>query len=300
MTTDSLNARDYLNLFPSVHLSYDLPKNNAIQISYSRRVRRPRFWDLNPFFTFSDARNFFSGNPNLDPEFTDSYEIGHIKYWDNASLSSAIYYRYTTDVIQRIRVRGEEVDGQPTTLGFPINLGTRDNFGFEFTFSYKLKKWWRLNGDLNFFRAITEGQYVTDVPEENTVIDLNADTYSWTSRLTSRMTFWKDIDFQIRGNYRAPRETPQGRAESITHFDVAVSRDVFKKKGTLTLSVRDIFNGRRRRYETFGDDFFSEGDFQWRERQIDLTLNYRLNQKKQRSRRGSRGGGNFDGGGGEF
>ncbi|MFK7933193.1 MAG: outer membrane beta-barrel protein, partial [Saprospiraceae bacterium] len=93
------------------------------------------------------------------------------------------------------------------------------------------------------------------------------------------------------------RETTQGESKSIYSFDLAASRDILNKKGTLTFSVRDIFNSRRRRYIQFGDDFFREGDFQWRARQFTLTLNYRLNQKKKRER-GGRGG--YDGGDGEF
>ena len=103
LQTHEINDRKYTDLFPSAHFNFELAKNNAIQLSYSRRVRRPRFWDLNPFFNFSDSRNFFSGNPNLDPEFTNSFEIGNIKYWENASMSASVYYRHTTGKIQRIQ-----------------------------------------------------------------------------------------------------------------------------------------------------------------------------------------------------
>ena len=285
---DSINHREYVNPFPSVFLSYDLANNNAIQVSYSRRIRRPRFWDLNPFFTFSDNRNFFGGNPNLNPEFTDSYEIGHIKYWDKGSLSSAIYYRHTTDVITRIR---RSVEDNKTAMR-PENLATRNSFGFEFTYSFNPYKWWRVNGDLNFYRSITEGTVIVD----SETINLSADAFSWNGRITSKMTIWNDLDFQLSGNYRAPRETTQGKANAMYHFDLGFSKDVLKKNGTLTLSVRDVLNSRRRRYTTGDEDFFTRGDFQWRFRQITLSLNYRINQKKKRG--GGRGGrGNFDGGG---
>jgi outer membrane receptor protein involved in Fe transport len=287
LQTNEINPRDYLNLFPSVFLGYELVDNNAFQLSYSRRIRRPRFWDLNPFFTFSDNRNFFSGNPDLDPEFTDSYELSHIKYWDKGSLSSAVYYRHTTDVIQRIRIRNEQNN---TTTTRPENLAIRDSWGFEFTYSYNPFKWWRVNGDVNFFRQITDGSFDTGTE----TIDLYADAFSWNGRLTSKMTIFTDVDFQLTANYRAPRETPQGRSRAMYHFDIGLSKDVLKKNGTLTLSVRDLLNSRERRYTSFGDDFFTEGQFQWRERQITLSLNYRINQKKKRG--GPRGGG-YGGGG---
>ncbi|MCR9286355.1 MAG: TonB-dependent receptor family protein [Bacteroidetes bacterium] len=286
LETNEINPRDYFNLFPSAFLGYELANNNALQASYSRRIRRPRFWDLNPFFTFSDNRNFFSGNPDLDPEFTDSYEISHIKYWEKGSLSSAIYYRHTKDVIQRIRI-GNAQDNTTTTR--PENLATRDSWGFEFNYSYKPFDWWSMNGDMNFYCSITEGTYVS----ETETLDLYADAFSWNGRLTSKMTVFTSIDFQLTGNYRAPRETTQGRTRAMYHVDLGFSKDILKNNGTLTLSVRDLLNSRKRRYTNFGDDFFSEGEFQWRQRQITMSLNYRINQKKKRG--GNRGG--YNGGG---
>lgn len=285
LQTNEINDRSYLNLFPSAHFTYDLPAQNAVQISYSRRVRRPRFWDLNPFFTFSDNRNFFSGNPDLDPEFTNSMEFGHIKYWDNASLSSSIYYRHTDGKIDRIRV----VNDDGTSVTKPENLLTEDAYGLEFTASWNPYKWWKLNSDFNFFRAITDGGNLGD--------SFTSDNYSWFTRGTSRFTVWKNTDVQVRFNYQAPQQTTQGQRKAMTSVDLAASRDILKEKGTITLSVRDLFNTRRYRFIAEGETFYTENDFQWRARQITLSLNYRLNQKKQRG--GGRNG-DYEGGGDEM
>lgn len=284
LQTNEVNDRSYLNLFPSAHFTYDLPQQNALQISYSRRVRRPRFWDLNPFFTFSDNRNFFSGNPDLDPEFTNSMELGHIKYWDNASLSSSIYYRHTDGKIDRIRV----VNDDGTSVTKPENLLTEDAFGLEFTASWNPYKWWRLNSDFNFFRAITDGGNLGD--------SFASDNYSWFTRGTSRFTIKKNTDVQLRFNYQAPQQTTQGQRKAMTSIDLAASRDILKDNGTITLSVRDLFNTRRWRYIAEGENFFTENDFQWRSRQVTLSLNYRLNQMKQRGGRN----GDQEGGGDEM
>ena len=282
LQTNEINDRNYLNLFPSGHFSYEFTKNNSAQISYSRRVRRPRFWDLNPFFTFSDNRNFFSGNPDLDPEFTHSMELGHLKYWGSASLSTSLYYRHTEGKIERIRTINE--DG--TTLTRPENLLTEDAFGLEFVGSWSPFEWWKLNADFNFFRAITDGG--------NLGPEYASDTYSWFTRGTSRFTLWKHTDVQARFHYRAPRQTTQGRQRSSYSLDLAASRDILKNNGTLTLSIRDLFNTRRRRSITEGESFYTESDFQWRARQITLSLNYRLHQQKKRGGQG-RGGERGDG-----
>jgi len=292
LQTNQINDRDYANLFPSLFLTYDLPKENAIQVSYSRRIRRPDFRELNPFFTFSDARNLFTGNPNLNPEFTNSYEIGHIKYWEKGSLSSSLYHRHTNDVIDRI-LSVDETTGN--TVRRPENIAETDSYGFEFTYSYNPVKWWRLSGDLNFFRFITNGE-VVDANGELQVLE--ADAFSWFGRLTSRTTVWKNVDIQLRGNYRAPQTTTQGRTKSLTSLDVTASKDILKNKATLSLSVQDVFNSRRYRGEVFREGFYSESNFQWRARQAVLTFSYRLNQDKKRARQRE---GGFEGGeGGEF
>jgi len=284
LQTNEVNDRKYTNLFPSAFINYSLNETDGLQLSYSKRVRRPRFRSLNPFFSFTDARNFYAGNPNLDPEFSDNYELGYIKYWDKVSLTSSVYYRHVTGVTQRLRRLND--DGLTFTTT-PENLATEDNYGFEFVGNVRPTKWWRLDGNINLFRSITEGQF------EGTTFD--ADTYSWTTRWTSRFTFWNKSDLQLRFNYRGSRQTTQGTADPIGSFDVAFSKDFLNDDMTFTLSVRDVFNSRRREYETFGPDFYTDGWFQWRVRDISATFSYRINTKKKRRQERGGGGEDFEG-----
>jgi outer membrane receptor protein involved in Fe transport len=253
-------------------MTYDLPRQHALQISFSRRVRRPQYNDLSPFMTFSDSRNFFSGNPDLNPEFTNSFDLGHIKYMGKGSVSSSVYYRHTIGKIIRIR----QVDEQGFAMTRPENLATEDSYGAEFTSSYAPYPWWKVDGSLNFFRAMTNGS--------NLDASFQSDTYSWFARTTSRFTFWKSTDFQMRGNYEAPQQTPQGRRMAIATLDLSVSRDVLKNNGTLTLNVLDVFNSRRFRTITEGTNFYTENNSQGRLRQINLTFNYRLRQAKKKAK----------------
>ncbi|NUO01839.1 MAG: TonB-dependent receptor [Saprospiraceae bacterium] len=283
LQTSEVNARDYLSIFPSMHITYDLPSQNAVQLSYSRRLRRPGFRELNPFSSFSDNRNFFTGNPDLDPEFTDIVEMGHIKYWEQGSLSSSVYYRYTSGKIDRIRTLNE--DGV-TFLTRPENLLSENAYGLEFVVSYNPFKWWTMNGSFNFYRSIVDGGNLGE--------SFRSDTYAWFTRGTSRFTIFKNTDLQVRFDYRAPEQTTQGLRKAMYSIDLGASRDILKQKGTLTLSVRDLLNSRRMRSISEGDDFYANTDFQWRARQITLTLSYRLNQSKQRGndkRRDEDGGG---------
>lgn len=273
--TNDVNPRSYANLFPSLHATYDLPHQHALQASYSRRVRRPQYNDLSPFMTFSDSRNFFSGNPDLNPEFTDAFELGHIKYVEKGSFSSSIYYRYTTGKI--IRIRRVDTLGNSTTR--PENLATEHSYGAEFAGSYALYKWWKLDGSLNFFRAITNGG--------NLDASYQSDTYSWFARTSSRFTFWKNTDAQVRANYEAPQKTPQGSRRAIATLDLSFSKDILNNNGTLVFNVIDVFNSRKYRSITEGTNFYTESSSQGRLRQFNLTFNYRLRQAKKKMKDGS-------------
>jgi outer membrane cobalamin receptor len=267
--TNQENPRNYVNLFPSAHLTFSMPKENAMQLSYSRRVRRPFYNDLTPFVTFSDSRNFFSGNPDLDPEFSNVVEMGHIKSFDKGSFTSSVYYRSTKGKIDRIR----SVNAEGNSVTRTENLLSEKAFGLEFTSGYSPFKWWKMDFNFNFFHA--------DIDGTNIRPGYKARTYSWFARQTSRFTLPENFDIQIRTNYEAPQKTAQGKRKALYFADLSMSKDVFKGKGTINLNVLDIFNTRRMRVITNGENFYSGGNFQFRRRQINLTLNYRIRQAKQ-------------------
>jgi outer membrane receptor protein involved in Fe transport len=266
--TQEINPRKYSNLFPSAHLTYDLPSDNDIQVSYSRRVRRPFYNDLSPFMTFSDSRNYFAGNPNLNPEFSDVFEIGHIKYFEKGSVTSSIYARSTVDKIERIRV----VDDNGNAVTLPQNLNFEKAYGIEFTSQMAPVKWWKVDFNFNFFHA--------DIDGSNIVSTYKASTYSWFARQSSRFSLPHNIDLQLRTNYEAAQKTAQGRRKAIAYADFAVSKEILKGRGNLNFNVLDIFNSRRVRSITTGENFYTSGNFQGRRRQFNLTLSYRINQSK--------------------
>ncbi len=264
---NEVNNRSYKNLFPSAHITYDLPGQNAMQVSYSRRIRRPVYNDLSPFMTFTDNRNYWSGNPDLNPEFTDSFELGHVKYLERGTVTTSVYYRHTIDKILQIRT----VDDNGFAYSQPQNLATEDAYGLEFTGSSNVTDRLKLDGNLNFFRSVIDGSNLDDT--------YKSETFTWLGRLSARLN-WKGVDFQLRNNYEAPQVLPQGKRKAIYALDLGVSRDVLKGNGTLTLNVLDVFNSRRYRTITEGANFYTYNNSQGRVRQINLTLNYRLHQAK--------------------
>ncbi|MFY7826193.1 MAG: TonB-dependent receptor domain-containing protein [Flectobacillus sp.] len=270
--TNEVNPRNYSNLFPSAHIAWEMPNENSLQLSFSRRVRRPFYNDLSPFATFSDNRNFFGGNPNLNPEFTNAFEIGHIKYFKFGSLSSSLFYRDTKDKIQTIRSVND--------LGFattrPENLTGEKSFGLDIASQVNFYQWWKSDFSFSIFNADIDGSNIDENYKRN--------TQSWFARHTSKFSLPNRLDIQVRANYEAPQKTVQGRRLSMYYIDFSVSKEVFQGKGTLNLNIMDIFNTRVSRFVTEGANFITDGSSQFRRRQINLTLNYRIkNAKKVKS-----------------
>ncbi len=267
--TNEVNPRNYSNLFPSAHLSFHLAGNQDIQLSYSRRVRRPVYTELSPFVTLADGRNFFSGNPDLDPEFTHSLEIGHLKYFQKGSLSTSLYYRNSQGTIQRIiRIDDSSADSIGFSTRIPENLNHQHAAGLEMAFGYNLYPWWKLDASANFFRVITDGTNLEETFE--------SDTYTLILRQTSRFTLPNQLSIQFRANYEAPEQTPQGRRKGLYFFDVSIKKTFWKTKGAVTLNALDLFNSRKIRTIIEGETFFSNRMTQFRRRQVNLTLSYRL------------------------
>lgn len=288
--TGESNNQDYLSFFPSANVTYKYSEVSSLQVSYSRRVNRPRFRSLNPFVTFSNPLSIYTGNPNLQPQFTDSYELGILQGRASSTIYLGIYHRHTEDVVSRIQLAGEE---EGVTIRRPENLAVRNDLGLELNLTQDMGKAFRMTGNINFFNSNTEGFN----PE--TGEDISAEATTFTSRM---MGFYKNdklFNAQMTWSYRAPRRTPQGTRKAISSIDLGLSRDVLRKNGTIALSVRDLLNTRKFRGETITEFFTTESEFQWRRGPtVTASFTYRLNQKKQRGGRG-RGRGDDDGGGGE-
>ncbi|MBX2870837.1 MAG: TonB-dependent receptor [Saprospiraceae bacterium] len=264
--TNQSNPRNYANLFPSAHFTYDLGEADAMQLSYSRRVRRPVYRDLSPFITFSDNRNFFSGNPDLNPEFSDVIELGHIKYFEKGSIASTLYYRWTDDYIEMLR----SVDDQGFSNTRPENLNFEQAYGLEFSSSYTPYRWWKVDFNFNLFRSEVDGSNIN--------ADFTNTTTSWFVRKTSRFNVSSGAFLQLRANYEAPINTAQGKRKELFFLDLAYNREIFKGKGRITINITDVFNSKKIRTISRGDNFIAEKISQRIRRQINLTLSYRLKQ----------------------
>ena len=288
LATNSYNTKKYSNFFPSAFFTYEISDKSSASVSYSRRIQRPRGRMLNPFSNLSSNINIFMGNPDLNPAFSDAIDLGYIKRWSKVTFNTSLYVNKTTDVFQFARREsGTFVNGTPVLISSPINLATEYRTGFEFTLNYSPYKWWKLNGNFNFFRNETEGIFsYTDFNNNVILQDFGNVATSWSSRITSKITLPYKIDWQTNASYNAPQTSAQGKSLGVFGANLAFSKDILKDKGTLSFNISDVFNSRKRITENYLQGVVSSySEMQWRQRQFSVSFTYRFNKPKNERER---------------
>ncbi|MGB5419699.1 TonB-dependent receptor domain-containing protein [Algibacter sp.] len=290
-TTGDFNKKVINGLFPTLNLNYEISETQSFSVGYNRRIRRPRGFMLNPFPSRSSITNVFQGNPDLNPTFASTFEIGYLNKLKKLTISSSIYYSYATDIMSFVSRNSNEtviVDGEsfPVIQRGPVNLGDENRYGMEFNLNYNVSKKWRINSDFNIYKFERDGNY--------NGIDLSANNLTWRARLTNKLTLPYNIDWQTNLNYRGPSTDAQNDRKGILSTNLAFSKDLFKNKASMAFSVRDLFNTGVFKNNITADTFTAYQEIQFRGgRTFNLAFTYRFNQQKKRERQGG-----FDGDGG--
>jgi len=306
--TNDLKNKTYINWFPSIFLGYEIGETTQFTLSFSRRLRRPRNRFINPFVSRSSNTNLRQGNADLDPTFTNAFDLGYITRLDKLTFTTSGYFNHSTGVFQYIRQEtGDVVTIEnpndlsnpvtvPIILSRPINLANEKRVGMEFTTTYTPIRNWRFTWNVNMFQRALRGDYTFVNSNAETITqNFDADNFSWFTRLSAKVVLPYAIDFQSNAFYQGPSRDAQSRNKGMLSANLAFSKEILKDKGTLSLNVSDLFNSRKRMSEIRTPNVFSDSEFQWRQRQINFTFAYRFNQKKNFSRDRSRGQGEMGG-----
>ena len=295
--TNDFNEKKYNNFFPSVFLNYEFNESTNASISYSKRVRRPRGRMLNPISDYSSSISFFMGNPDLDPAFTDAFDVGFMKRWNYFTLSTSAYLNRTTDSFEFVRrINGVNDEGIPITVMSPINLSDEYRYGMEFNFNYTPYHWLKLNGNLNLFQQQTRGDYTfTDFDGNEVYQNFDQDAFRWIGRLTARVNLPADIDWQTNYMYFSGGNNSQGKMLDNHNINMSLSKDFFNDRATLSFNVQDLLNSRKWRNETYLETANIYREMQWRERTFNLSFTYRFNQSKKEAQQRNNQMSNDDG-----
>lgn len=260
VNTNENNNQKYTNLFPSAHTSYKVSDDFSLQAGYSKRIYRPNLWSLNPFNSFRDNFNISTGNPNLLPEFTDSFEITSILKFGGGSLNFGVYHRMTDDVIERIIAFENNI-----STSRPENIGTNNATGIEVNAKYSLTKAITFTTDFNFNTFKREGQF------ESTNFDFSGNR--WTSRLTGKFKLPADFTLEATGNYRSKYKTVQSEIDDNLFMNLGIRKKMMKGRLNASLSIRDVFASSRYQSITNQVSFLRTSDSQ-RGRFVTLGISF--------------------------
>lgn len=281
----SIKRWDY---FPGAHFSYNLFDDHQIMTSYTRRINRPRGWQLEPFETWMDAYNVRTGNPALSPEYIDSYELGYQTLIGDVVFSLEGYYRFTDNKIERIR----SVYGENVTLHTIENVGSDYSLGTELFFNFDPIEIWNVNLMGNLYDYRVEGELNGQSFERN--------SFNWNVRFNNRVKLLETTQLQFNVFYNSPTVSSQGRREDFFFASLALRHEMFDKMLAATLQVRDVFGTAEFERVYQSGDFYNYGFYTRESPMVMLNLRFNINNYKSDRDEPQNGNGGGMGEGDEF
>ncbi|MEO8568091.1 MAG: outer membrane beta-barrel family protein [Ginsengibacter sp.] len=300
------------SFFPSVFLTQKLNDKQDLQLNYSRKINRPNFFQLIPYYDYSDSLNISRGNPDLVPEFTNLFELSYnVNFKNGNNIIATAYYRQTDNLITRFQYRDKNPN--PTKMDSIFitsfaNANSSSAYGLEVTASNKIADWWSLTSNVNVYNSTINGN--------NLESDLSNQKVSWFGKLNNTFKLPKNISIQLTGDYTSKTILPPNRSgggggrffgggnlstangytDPVYGIDIAIKKDFLKDKAaSVSLSMNDIF--RTKVYRTFSTSNFSKTiystqenerlrdpqmvrlNFNWRFGKFDVSLFKRKNLK---------------------
>lgn len=271
VTLDERVKRDYLSLFPSISLSHTINKDHNLSYSYSRRIDRPSYQDLNPFTFFLDQYTYGKGNPFLRPQLTNSFSVN---YGYKQSFVITASYSHTDDAMTEVL---EQNDEARTTYQTRANLANFDNLSLNISAPLKITDWWsaRLNvsGFMNHFRSkLATGE-------------LDNQQISYNGYMNNTFNLPKQFRFEISGWYNSPNVYGLFKSSSQYAVDAGLFKTLWKGKGNLKVNVTDIFFTNRWKVDVQQDNINARVAGRFESRRINATLTWKFGNSEMKPTR---------------
>ncbi len=264
LTLDSIIPQNYSKVYPTLHLSYEIKKNQQIQLSYSKRINRPEGDELNPFPEYTNPRSIDAGNPLIRPEQIHVVEFGYQLKQDKYTFMPALYYRYTYDAFTEV----SRFINDTVLLSTFENLSNSMAAGLELVLTGKVKKFINFNLNGNIF--------YNQIDAANLGYSNNKTAWLWTAKLSTNFTLNKTTIMQFNTSYRAAQLTPQGKTYPVFVFNAGLKKEVFKKKGSITLTISDVFNTLRWQREINTSEIYEKSNGKRKSQIVYLGFTWRF------------------------
>lgn len=255
--------KKYNKLFPTVNLSYKL-NASTLQLNYSKRIRRPSLYALYPFNEVTDLNAQYIGNPDLNPSYTDAFEMAFLKTWKTFTLNPSVYYQYEKNYIQDFTFRQDDI-----FLTMPININYEIRRGIELSTLYNPLKWLQINAEMNFYHFKQKGNYMEK--------DLDYSSNNLTGRLSTQIKLPSKFSFQGRYNFLGAKRDAQTTNEALQSIDFGLSKLLLKDKATIVFDVTNAFNLRQIKNTTTGSDYVINNNIIPNAARYRLSFVYRFN-----------------------
>lgn len=261
MTLNEKVKRNYTDLFPTFFLTRQIDSSNVLNMSYSRRVDRPNYQDLNPFVFYLDPYTYQKGNPYLQPQYTHSMQLTHIY---KSKFSTSLGYSRTSDFI--VQEAPGQIPEENITFVQAQNLAVQDNFNVTISTPIKIRNWWNIQANLTLMYNSFNAPYLDDV--------LDIKIFSYNAYMANNFVLGKGFSAELSGWYNSKTMYSFYKTEPMGAFSIGVQKSMLDKKLTLKLNVNDpLWLNRFRGSTQYGDiDFKIQS--RWESRVARFTLAY--------------------------
>jgi outer membrane receptor protein involved in Fe transport len=267
-----LNRFDF---FPSFHVSRQFSGQQQLLTSYSRRINRPNGRDIEPFRSYMNSYTLREGNPELQPEYVNSYELSYQKNFGKSFFVVESYYRNTQNLITRMMYQDPLLP--EVVIMTSKNLNDDNSLGGEFMLNLSVKKWLNVNTSLNLYKYWLEGTLDGE--------DVSKSSNNWDTRLNASFFLSTKSRIQAMLMYNGPSVTAQGNRGAFYFANLAYRQDFLDRKLSATLSVQDIFGTMKHEFSTYSSSLNNTMRFEREHRVVTLTLSYKLNNFKNQAKR---------------
>lgn len=287
--------KDYIfTVYPSAFFSYTANEKNTYNLSYSRRVDRPNLNQVNPIREWSSPTIDQEGNPNLTPQFTNSFELNYTRVTKIGSITTGVFFRYINDPISQVFIQSP-YDPNKKLMTFD-NFENSTQYGIETSGNLRFKKWWTANYGIDTYFNNIRGfvENAENIPVEKSVLAI-----PFNARMSHDFNVTKNFKITWFSMYRSAVKDVQFSNKDMWRTDFGIRQNLFNNQGSISIRYNDIFNKMRARFEGENPDKV-DGQFRWESRMLNITFNYKFGsgknralQRKQRDKNETQGGGLF-------
>jgi len=269
VTSGEQFKKNYFDLFPSVNLTQKIGAAHQLSLSYSRRITRPSIWRLNPFVNKQNPRFLYVGNPELDPEYTDSYELSFMFFSNAITITPLAFFRQNHDVISNYSFL---VDSSNVSVTTYRNAAGSKAYGMDLLLSTKAISWLNINGTVSLYNTKFDEEAITDYSAE--------EGFSWKANIRSTITLPDLFNIEMFYTYTGKKVNAQGTNVPTQNFDIGISKSFLNDALTISLKASDLFKTSAWGQDINADEYTSSVRNNWNSRQASLNLSYRFGNTK--------------------